>query len=93
MNKTIAMSLMLVASTPTLTQDYSDSNLFALNQSIEFDSLEQLTDYIKNHKPSTYRYYERLNTKAKKRVLDQHQADQKLDITEVVLQEYRQRPR
>ncbi|WP_223788275.1 hypothetical protein [Marinicella meishanensis] len=93
MKQTLMMLLMLAVLLPAAAQDYPESNLFAMNQTLNFDSLEQLTAYIKDHKPSTYRYYERLNTQAKKRVLNQHQADQQLDLTEVVLQEYRQRPR
>jgi len=93
MKKTLMLSMMMAVMTPAMCQDLTDTNLFAVNQTIEFESLDQLTAYIKDHKPSTYRYFERLNTQAQKRVLDQHQANQQLNLTEVVLKEYRQRPR
>ncbi len=74
-------------------EDMVNHDLFTNNQVLKFESLEQLSEYIKKNKPSTYRYFERLAIPARKRVFHQHQADQQLDITEMVLQEYRNRPR
>lgn len=67
-----------------------ERNLFAIAKpAITFEDEIQLVNYIKSNKPSTFRYYDRLNQQAKKQVFKKHQEEQNKDITEIVLQVYR----
>ena len=67
-----------------------NQNIFAVNQAVEsFSNQNQLNEYLKSNKPSTFRYFDRLNFQAKKQVLKKHQENQAQDITEIVLHVYR----
>ncbi len=87
-----ALTTLLFMACCSHAQQTPETDLFTM-ELVQLDSVDQLTVYIRDNKPTTYRYYERLTLPARKRVLQQHQADQKLDLTEMVLEEYRHRPR
>lgn len=87
-----AFTVLLFIACGSHAQEVPDSDLFGIKL-VQLDSVEQLTVHIRDNKPTTYRYYERLTLSARKRLLQQYQENQNLDLTEMVLQEYRQRPR
>ncbi|WP_154223586.1 hypothetical protein [Marinicella rhabdoformis] len=67
-----------------------ERNLFAISQPVlTFQDEIELVNYIKSNKPSTFKYYDRLDQQAKKQVFKKHQEEQSKDITEIVLQIYR----
>ncbi|TDR23576.1 hypothetical protein [Marinicella litoralis] len=69
-----------------------DNDLFnAQAEKLVFDSEAKLAAYIKLNMPSTYLYFERLDSMSKKRVFQRHQENQNKDLTEIVLLEYRNR--
>ncbi len=93
MQKALTLMIMVVLGGQIRAQDITESDLFGMNQTHQFETIDQMAAYIKDQKPTTYRYYLRLNAPARKRVWQQLQADQNSDITEMVLEEYRHRPR
>ena len=93
MQKALTLLVLVVIGGHLQAQDITNSDLFGMNQSNQFETVEHMTAFIKDQKPTTYRYYERLTTTARKRVWQQLQANKSLDITEIVLEEYRHRPR
>jgi hypothetical protein len=86
-------SLLLSASLSEAQEPY-DNGLFATEQSRPaIRSTAELAEYLRDQKPGTFRYYERLDNPGRKKVLDQLLADQAQDLTELVIQVYRQRGR
>lgn len=74
----------------TVNEPEQARNIFAASQSVQrFTDEQQLLEYIKVNKPSTFRYYDRLDQQAKKQVFKKHQENQTQDITEIVLLVYR----
>jgi hypothetical protein len=84
------MALLVVIS--TYADDTYDNGLFDLEKpSIKLETEQKFIEFMKTNKPSTYTYFQRLGTAAQKRVFAAHQQDHDIDITEIVLQEYRNR--
>ena len=74
----------------TINEPNFEQNLFSIsNQALIFESEVQLENFIKSNKPSTFKYYDRLDQQAKKQVFKKHLDNQDKDITEIVLQVYR----
>lgn len=77
--------LSLATTQVALAQD----NLFALPQGPQvFAEFAQMVEYIKTEKPTTYRYFERLNPQFQERVFAGHK--QAENLTDLVMQVYRQ---
>lgn len=84
-------SVVNLGSAETVNEVNQERNIFAVSQTVRtFSDEQQLLEYIKSNKPSTFRYYDRLDQQAKKQVFKKHQENQTQDITEIVLQVYRQ---
>ncbi len=66
---------------PNIFDPTPESHVFA-----EQSLLEQ---YLRDQKPSTFKYYQRLDATAQKQVFEAHRNDQDKDITELVLVVYR----
>ncbi|MFC3192674.1 hypothetical protein ACFODZ_00340 [Marinicella sediminis] len=92
--RTLIILVCLLSGSLSQAQETNDTGLFATGQPLPaFQSTKDLTDYLKNEMPGTFRYYERLDTTSRKKVLEQLLADADSDLTEIVIQVYRQRPR
>lgn len=90
--KSIISTMVLLVVTSTYADDTYDNGLFGLeNPGIKLETEQKFIEFMKTNKPSTYTYYQRLNTAAQKRVYSAHQQDKDKDITEIVLLEYRNR--
>jgi hypothetical protein len=90
------MLLMLFALSFTSVgaQQMYENNLFGeAPVKTVFETEQQLAEYIKANKPSTFLYFERLSFSGKKRVFEHHQENTDQDITEVVLKVYRKTSR
>ena len=75
-------------------QEIYENSLFGVQQdSQQFASLDEMVTYIKDRKPTTFVYYDRLSQPAKKQVFQLHQQEPETDITELILKVYRQRAR
>jgi hypothetical protein len=94
MKFTLTVVMLLLVSGLTKAQDVYDNGLFNTEQQLPlFNSTQDLTEYLQQQMPGTFRYYERLDMPARKKVLDQLLANEDQDLTEIVIQVYRQRGR
>lgn len=92
--KKLIMALLIYTTMTVSAQQTIEYSLFNGNETVQtFKSENHLAEYIKSNKPSTYLYFERLSSMAKKRVFQKHQEDQQQDITEIVLAVYKKRGR
>lgn len=88
----IIIGLMVHISFEIKANDVYKDGLFTQQaRTLNFDSESKLAEHIKSNMPSTYLYYDRLTTMAKKRVFEHHKENLNKDITEIVLIEYRNR--
>ena len=94
MKHTLTVAMLMLMFGQTIAQDTYDSGLFNTEQSLpSFATTTDLTEYLRDQMPGTFRYYERLDTPSRKKVLDQLLTNQDQDLTEIVIQVYRQRGR
>ena len=71
-----------------------ENSLFGLPQERnQFESLDEMAAFIKDQKPTTYTYFDRLSQPARKQVFELHQQQPDQDITELILKVYRHRAR
>lgn len=85
------VATVLIAS-ESQAQAVYENNLFAVQQQqkvLNFNSEQQLSEYLENNKASTFRYFQRLTASNKKQVFDQHKANPDHDITDIVVKVYR----
>lgn len=79
---------------PVDAQQGYENNIFGLSQEQKlFATEQQLSEYIKTNKPSTFRYFERLSISGKRKVFEQYKNNPTQDITEVIVRVYRQQSR
>jgi hypothetical protein len=71
-------------------QNTEDQNIFALTK-VSFTSEDEMANYLKKNKPSTYAYFNRLSNLNKSKAFRKHQDDGDKDLTEIILTLYRQR--
>ena len=94
MKYTLTVAMLLLLCGMTKAQDVYDNGLFNTDQQLpSFSTTTDLTEFLRDQMPGTFRYYERLDNVARKKVLDQILANQDQDLTEIVIQVYRQRGR
>lgn len=94
MKNTALLLLLTNCFTSASAQQAYENNLFELQPSQQvFESEQQLAEYIKANKPSTFLYFDRLSLTAKKRVFEHHQENTEKDITEVIINVYRKHSR
>lgn len=91
MKKIITMLLLVLFYSLNADEIY-EQNLFAVEtKKVSFQSEQQFIDYLRTNMPSTYMYFQRLNATAQKKVFSTLQENIDQDITEIVLNEYRNR--
>ncbi len=94
MKKYMLLMLFALSLTPVGAQQMYENNLFGETPvKTVFETEQQLAEYIKANKPSTFRYFERLSFSGKKQVFEYHQENTDQDITEVVIKVYRKTSR
>lgn len=92
MNRFVFASLLLLFSISISAQESYERNLFTLQTEQKvFSTEQQMSVYLKDNKASTFHYFERLDISAQKRVFEFHQKNPDQDITDVVIQIYRNR--
>lgn len=85
------VATVLIASEPHAQAVY-ENNLFTIQQqqqTLKFESQQQLSNYLENNKASTFRYFQRLTANNKKQVLELHKQNPDQDITDIVVKIYR----
>ena len=94
MKKNMLLMLLVAGFTAVNAQQVYENNLFGETPvDTVFETEQQLAEYIKANKPSTFLYFDRLSFSGKKRVFEHHQENTDQDITEVVLKVYRKTSR
>jgi hypothetical protein len=92
--KKVMLWVILLSCSVSIEAQVYENNLFGKKpQQLSFESEQQMVEYIKTNKPSTFRYFERLDYTAKKKVFQQHQENATQDITDIIIRVYRQHSR
>jgi|GEM_PF-6473610 len=92
MRKLIIITLMIQLSLAAKAyENYADGLFSEQPQRQVFATQSKLEQHIKSNLPSTYLYFERLSNTAKNRVFEYHLANNNKDLTEIILNEYRNR--
>jgi hypothetical protein len=90
--KNTLLLILIITSVNALADEIYEQDLFAVEtKQIKLKTEQQFINFIQTNMPSTFVYYQRLDSHAQKRVFKSHQNNEDKDITELVLTEYRNR--